>query len=275
MSLRTNGHKNGHKRPLTARTADKHVLYQASVQDVESEGAFLARVFERTRGRKALTLREDFCGTALLCAEWVKRKDRTAVGIDLDRDVLAWAQQNNLAPLGNAADRILLKRQDVRDPCPGKFDVSVALNFSYFIFRTRDDLRRYFANVRKSVAKDGLFFVDAYGGYDSFCPMAEPRRMHGFTYVWDQATVDPIDHSVTNYIHFEFRDGSKLRKAFKYEWRLWTLPEIRELLAEAGFSKTTVYWEDGDQKGNGTGVFRPRKAVAQEAAWVAYVVAEP
>ena len=58
------------KKPaLTARTADKQVLYQESVQDTETEASFLARTFDKMRGRPAKSLREDFCGTALLCAE--------------------------------------------------------------------------------------------------------------------------------------------------------------------------------------------------------------
>jgi hypothetical protein len=65
-----------------------------------------------------------------------------------------------------------------------------------------------------------------------------------------------------------------LRRAFSYQWRLWTLPEIRELLAEAGFSRSTVYWEDRDANGDGTGTFRPKAHVAQKAAWVAYIIAE-
>ncbi len=267
--------KRSRKPALTARTADKHSLYQESVQDTEAEAAFLSRTFQKLRGRPAKTLREDFCGTALLCAEWVKKKERVAVGVDLDPSVIAWGVEHNLAPLGEPGKRVEIRQADVRDKCPGRFDVTVALNFSYFIFRTREEMRGYFAAVRKSVAKDGIFVLDAYGGYESWQPMEEPRRMDGFTYVWDQDEVCPIDNGVVNYIHFEFKDGTKLRKAFTYEWRLWTLPEIRELLAEAGFSKSTVYWEDGDARGEGTGVFRPKAHVGQEAAWVAYVIAEP
>ena len=259
---------------LTARRADRHLLYQESVQDAEAEVAFLTRTFKSLRKRPARTLREDFCGTALLCAEWVKKEGRSAVGIDLDPSVLAWGIQHNLAPIGEPGRRVELRQMDVRDKCSGRFDVTVALNFSYFVFRTRDEMRGYFERVQRSMEKDGLFVLDAYGGYESWQPMEEPRRMKGFTYVWDQDVVDPIDNSVVNYIHFEFKDGTKLRKAFTYEWRLWTLPEIRELLAEAGFSRSAVYWEDGDKDGEGTGVFRPRTHVGQEAAWVAYVIAE-
>ncbi len=259
---------------LTARNADRHHLYQRSVQDADWEGRFLARTFERIAGRKAVSLREDFCGTALFSARWVVKGNRTAVGVDLDREVLAWGAEHNLAPLGERASAVRLLRQDVRAPCRGRFDVTAALNFSYFVFRTREDLRTYFAGVRRSMAKDGIFMLDAYGGYQSWRPLTERRKLTGFTYVWEQASVDPIDHSVVNHIHFEFTNGSRLRRAFTYQWRLWTLPEIRELLAEAGFSRSTVYWEDHDADGFGTDTFRPRAHVAQEPAWVAYIVAE-
>jgi hypothetical protein len=258
----------------TARTADRHLLYQESVQDAESEAGFLARTFQKITGRAAGSLREDFCGTALLCAEWVKKRDRTAVGIDLDPKVLAWGTEHNLGPIGEPGNRVELLRQDVRERVQGTFDVTVALNFSYFVFRTREAMRGYFTSVRRSMVKDGLFFIDLYGGYESWRPMEESRRMKGYSYVWDQSEVDPIENSVTNHIHFEFRDGTKIRNAFTYEWRLWTIPELRELLGEAGFSTATVYWEDGDDRGAGTGRFRPRQRADQEAAFVAYIVAQ-
>jgi cyclopropane fatty-acyl-phospholipid synthase-like methyltransferase len=259
---------------LTARNADKHLLYQESVQDTETEAAYLTRVFKKLRGRPAESLREDFCGTALLCAEWVKKKDRTALGIDLDQGVLDWGKERHLAEIDEPGNKVTLLRQDVRKKVKGAFDVTVALNFSYFVFRTRDELRGYFAGVRSSMKKDGLFFIDAYGGNESCRVGRESRRVKGFTYVWDQAEVDPIDNGVVNHIHFKFKDGSKMQKAFTYVWRLWTLPELRELLAEAGFSRSTVYWEDADDDGEGTGVFRPKAHAEQEQAWVAYIVAE-
>lgn len=259
---------------LTARNADRHDLYQRSVQAVKWQGRFLARTFEKITGRRAASLREDFCGTALLCAEWVGKEGCTAVGVDLDREVLAWGAEHNLAPLGERASLVRLLRQDVRDPCRGRFDVSAALNFSYFVFRTREALRRYFAGVRRHMAGDGIFVLDAYGGYQSWRLQSERYKLRGFTYVWEQARVNPVDHMVVNHIHFEFANGSRLYRAFTYHWRLWTLPEIRELLSEAGFSRSEVYWRDRDANGNGTATFRPRAHVTQEPAWVAYIVAE-
>jgi SAM-dependent methyltransferase len=255
------------KTPLTARNADRYDLYQRAVQSVVPLGRFLAQTFEKIAGRRAASLREDFCGTAHHCAEWVgAKRGRTAVGIDIDPEVLAWG--------GTRASLVRLLQQDALDPCRGPFDVSVALNFSYFVFRTREELRRYFAGVRRSMAPDGIFVVDAYGGYDSWRCLYERRRVEDFTVVWEQARIDPIDHTTVNHIHFEFRDGSRLKRAFTYHWRLWTLPEIREVLAEAGCSRSWVYWVDPGPDGRRTHTFRPRDHVAQAPVWAAYIVAQ-
>jgi hypothetical protein len=264
----------------TAATADKHELYQLSVQDPEIEIAFVNRVYKKTYGRVPLTLREDFCGTAFFCAEWIKsHSERTAIGIDLDQPTLDWGIAHNLAALGEPGQRVKLLCQNVLDPVPERSDVAIGLNFSYWVFMTRDEMRAYFQGVHASLSSQGLFFLDAYGGPYSMEAMTEEdiertKIKGGFTYVWDQHEFNAIDHRVVNHIHFEFRDGTQLDRAFTYEWRFWTLPELRELLEEAGFSKSHVYWEDEDEDGDGTGVYRARKRAPNSGAWVAYVIAE-
>lgn len=261
---------------FTARTADKHELYQYSVQDPDFEVGFVQRVYRRLRGKKPISLREDFCGTAIFCASWIKSgKDRVATGVDLDASVLAWGVEHNLAPLGEPGDRITLLEQNVLDKVKGKFDITVAFNFSYWIFKTRPLQLQYFRNVHRSLKSDGLFFLDAYGGYEASEAMEEKRKVEeGFTYVWDQSKIDPINNGVLNHIHFEFKDGTRMNKAFTYDWRGWTLLEIKELLLEAGFKNPEVYWEDSTEDGEETGVYRARKSVSNEPAWVAYIVAE-
>ena len=75
--------------------------------------------------------------------------------------------------------------------------------------------------------------------------------------------------------HFEFPDRSRMDRAFSYYWRLWTLPEIREMLAEAGFSEITVYWEGTDQESNeGNGIYEPAEVGDADPGWVCYVVAQ-
>jgi SAM-dependent methyltransferase len=281
MSTRRRRSTPGKKKvALTAATADKHDLYQRSVQDPEVEIGFVSRVYKKTFGRLPLSLREDFCGTALFCADWVASNPaRTAVGIDLDQPTLEWGIRHNLSKIGDAASRVTLLCQNVLDPVSQRFDLALGFNFSYWVFLTREQMRAYFKGVHASLNREGLLVLDAYGGPYSMEGMSESevertKIKGGFTYVWDQHRVDAIDHSVVNYIHFEFKDGTKLERAFTYHWRFWTLPELRELLAEAGFSRSHVYWEDEDEDGEGTGVYRVRKRADNAGAWVAYIVAE-
>lgn len=263
------------KSRYTAKTADKHVLYQLSVQAPETEVDFLNAWFTKIAGKKPLSLREDFCGTAILCAEWVKsHAERTATGVDIDRKVLAWGTEHNLGPLSEEQQsRVTLLRQDVRAKVRQKHDLICAFNFSYWIFKTREALVEYFAIVRSGLAPGGLFFLDAYGGWESHEPMKEHRKIKaGFTYVWDQNSFDAITHDVTNYIHFEFQDGTKLPKAFRYDWRFWSLPELQELLREAGFSKVHVYWDTSTDPTEDK--YRERTRAPNQPGWLAYLVAE-
>jgi len=262
------------KKPkLTAKTADKHVLYQQSVQDAPAECVFIDKVFKKLRGREPQSLREDFCGTALLTSTWVGRgEERTGVGIDIDRKVLDWGIEHNLEPVGEPGDRVTLYCQDVRDSIPEKVDVIGAFNFSYWVFMTRDAMRDYFERVRKGLNRDGVFVLDAYGGWESQQPMLERRIIPGgFTYVWDQNKFCPVSHRVTNYIHFHFKDGTQLDRAFTYEWRYWTLPELTELLTEAGYSSVTVYWDMSDDEEHED--YRPRTRAENQPGWLAYIVA--
>jgi len=80
-------------------------------------------------------------------------------------------------------------------------------------------------------------FTDAFGGYDAYRELKEKRKYQGLKYIWEQASYNPIDGNMRCHIHFGFPDGSKLKQAFSYEWRLWGLPELRELLDEAGIFK--------------------------------------
>ena len=136
-------------------------------------------------------------------------------------------------------------------------------------------MRRYFRRVRESLRPGGLFFLDGYGGADAHREGRERTKNEGFTYIWEQAAFNPINHDMLCHIHFKFPDGSRIQRAFSYSWRLWSLPEIRELLREAGFSRSTVYWQGTDEEtGEGDGVFEPTEAGEADDAWIVYMVAE-
>ena len=266
------------KKKTLAETADRHVLYEKSVQNVSSEYKFVSNTFRKLRGRRPRHVREDFCGTANMCCEWVRRsKDNTAVGVDIDPEVLAWGREHNLSRLKpDARLRISLIQEDVfRVKTDKPVDVVLAMNFSYQLFMTREKLGGYFRKAREALGKDGILFMDAYGGYDAPREIKEKTKHKGFKYIWEQASYNPIDGKMRCHIHFGFPDGSKMKKAFSYEWRLWGLPELRELLDEAGFSRVTVYWEETDPKtGEGSGVYSPATVGDADPGWVAFLVAE-
>ena len=68
-----------------AAAADKYDLYIRSVQSPDVEVTFFDRAYRAQYGRRPMILREDFCGTAAVCYDWVKSAPgRTAVGVDLD-----------------------------------------------------------------------------------------------------------------------------------------------------------------------------------------------
>jgi hypothetical protein len=261
-----------------AEQADIHDLYEESVQNVEHEVEFVQKTFKQLRGRTAYLLREDFCGTASASCQWVRQGDEyQAVGVDIDASVLEWGRMNRLARLP-AADqaRVSLIESDVMVVETPPADVAVAFNFSYFIFNTREKLRQYFVRAYDAVKDDGLFFVDLFGGPEAQEEMREKtkHKNKGFTYVWHQAKFHPVTNAIRCHIHFKFRDGSKIKKAFTYEWRLWSAPEICELLLEAGFRKATVYWEGEDEDGEGNGEFTPEEKGEADLAWIAFIVAE-
>ena len=258
-----------------ADKADKHKLYEQSVQNVESEIDFVDDTFKSLRNRDAVTLREDFCGTANTSCEWICRRDMNkAIGVDLDPDVLEWGRNNNISSLTKEQiERLQLLNENVMQVDVQLVDIVLAMNFSYWIFKDRPTMISYFKCVHNSLIDDGIFFLDAFGGYEAYQEMKESTENNGFTYVWDQASYNPVTGHCTCKIHFKFKDGSKLKNAFTYEWRLWSLPELTEMLTEAGF-KPTVYWEGTDEDDEGNGVFTATTEGEADAGWIAYIVAE-
>jgi len=266
-----------------AERADRYALYGLSVQEPTNEAEFFTKTYKTLNGRAPRLLREDFCGTHAVCCEWVKlHKDNVAVGVDLDPEPLAWGKENLQPKLTQEQrSRITLHEADVRSPAENKADVLAAQNFSFFLFKTRDALRDYFQQARANLADDGIMVMDMMGGSECYeedhrdirTIESEMPGFKKFKYIWEQKRFNPITADALFHIHFKFKDGSKLDKAFTYDWRFWTLPEIAELLKEAGFSESTVYWEQVDEDGEETGEFEPATEGPADPSWIAYVVA--
>lgn len=223
---------------------DKYDFYTRSVQDPEGHAAFLFDLYRQHFRRNPKSLREDFCGTFALARAWANQgKEFLAAAIDRDP-----------VPLkkGVPHPRVKVLRKDVRSPGLPKADIACALNFSYGIFKKRPDLVKYLKSVRCQ-----MMVLDVLGGIEMQSQNEIRQDYPDFTYFFEQMKFDPITREALFHIHFE-TGKKKIRKAFTYDWRMWTVPELREVLEDAGFKKTFVYWEGDLQDG---------------AHWVAYVVA--
>ena len=264
------------RKPTMADRADIHELYEESVQNVENEVEFTQQTFQEITGRTAYVFREDFCGTASLACEWVKQgPEYSAIGVDIDPSVLEWGRKNRVGRLETADQaRVSLIESDVQTVETPKVDILVAFNFSYWIFEERAQMVAYMRSCRDALKDDGVLFMDMFGGPESFEETKEKTKQDGFTYVWHQAKYHPITNHMQCYIHFRFPDGSKIKRAFSYAWRLYTAPELRDMLIEAGFGKVTVYWEGEDEDGEGNGEFTPEEKGEADLAWIAYIVGE-
>ncbi len=259
-----------------AQRADRLILYERAVHEPAAEVDFLQRAFHDARGRQPRSFREDFAGAASAACEWVRRGPRRfAIGVDIEPAVLEWGRQNRLSRLTPAARRrVSLVNADVLTVRTRPVQVISAMNFSYWVFKERAQMLRYFRNAWSGLTRDGIFVLDAFGGHEAFRELRERTRHRGFTYVWHQASYQPVTGHLLCHIHFHFPDGSRLDEAFTYDWRLWTLPELRELLGEAGFRRVTVYWEGDDGHGGGNGEFEPTAEGVADGGWIAYIVAE-
>jgi len=255
---------------------EKYRLYESSVQCHESDIVFLNHEYKEEFGRNPLSLREDFGGTALLACEWVKQsEEHQSAAIDLDPEPIQYGKENHFARLlPEEKKRMQFIQGDVLADYEFKSDLAVAFNFSYSIFKKRADLLNYFRKVRKSLNKEGAFFIDLFGGFDARKPAIEETEYDDFSYFWDCDIYNPLTHEVFFAIHFKKHDEEiKHRNVFTYDWRLWGARELREVMEEAGFSKTHIFWEgddDDDESGNGE-FFKTDRAENCES-WVSYIM---
>jgi hypothetical protein len=307
--------------------APRFDLYEEAVNGAVSEVLFMTKTYLEHRGREPLTLREDFCGTALEAACFVtygrNPENRRAIAVDLCAEELEHARKITLGRLSDsAAGRIRFVQADVLEStegCPGSpresgtgaglsagLDLVSAKNYSFNIFKTRPLLCAYFAKVLASLnPSEGMFVLDLYGGWESVhSQVDEPRpydidapeevwdhpdvetRIEPYTkkvshkikyeYLWEQASYNPITSETLCHIHFYFpADGSWMRNAFTYDWRLWSIPELRELLAEAGFGSTKCYYSEFDDEGELIGEYEAREEATSCCAFAGYIVALP
>ena len=258
-------------------TFDKYEYYKKSVQSPDADVDFLHSAYSRLRKQDPKVLREDFCGTYTVCRHWVQMSEnKTAIGIDLDSEPIEYGNRTELGLLTEEQrQRLIIQQTNVLNPDIPSADVVCALNFSYFIFKKRQQLKQYFQNVYNTLSDNGVFVVDCFGGSQCHEPIEDETEFedHGFSYYWDQDSFDPVSAEAQFYIHFKRKGEAKREKVFSYDWRMWSIPEIRDIMEEVGFQSSTVFWEGTEDDGSGNGEFEPAEVGEACEAWVAYIAA--
>jgi len=154
-----------------------------------------------------------------------------------------------------------------------KVDICFAFNFSYFIFKERKILKKYLQNVYHNLSDDGVFFCDIFGGPDSQTVMEDIIEYDDYKYYWDCQKFNPLTNECDFAIHFKRKGESRRDDVFTYNWRMWTVMEMRDLLEEVGFKTTHSYWEEDDEDDEGNGEFYLSEDEENCDSWVTYIAA--
>jgi hypothetical protein len=258
---------------------NKYELYERAVQSPDVHIEMFNSIYQEIQNQEARSLREDFCGTFQLSCAWIQHhENNSAICIDLDPEPLNYGKKHHYRKLKKDQQKRLKPIQgNVLTPTRPGCDLIIGCNFSFFIFKKRNELLSYFKTCLKSLNKKGVLILEMAGGPGMITPTRERKTLtlsnqKKFTYVWDQKSFDPISRNAHYAIHFKFPNGSLLKDSFTYDWRLWTIPEVRDALHEAGFKKIHVYWET-EHQGKGTGEYAQSERGDNAYAWIAYIAA--
>lgn len=257
----------------------KYLLYENSVQDPKHDIHLLHEIAGSVCGRPLYRLREDFCGTFQFSRTWVTQSAKhTAIGLDLDPEPIAFGQaKSRMVLTDEERGRLKVFRRDVMSVTKPKADLIVAANFSFYVFKTREALKKYFTCARLSLKPNSAFMLEMGGGPGFVRELTEKRvfavpGIGRFRYVWEQRSFNPITHEGIYAIHFEEKAGRRPRKmkdAFVYDWRVWSIPEVREALREAGFKDVRVYAE---KQTRGGAEYVDTIDGDNDESWITYVI---
>jgi two-component SAPR family response regulator len=85
-------------------------------------------------------------------------------------------------------------------------------------------------------------------------PLKIRRKLRGpagqrVEYTWEQRETDPATNIVLDTLSFVVTASGKAKQypdAFVYHWRIWSIPEVRDAMMDAGFRAVDVYARMGD-----------------------------
>ncbi|QQE11073.1 hypothetical protein JD969_16455 [Planctomycetota bacterium] len=271
--------------PNSSPLNDPLFLYQHAVQHPDAEAEFLERIymhyFDDTR---PTTLREDFAGTCAISTSWVNMdQDNRALAVEIDYPTAVWADQNVTELLKDRAEDVIILVDDVINISEPQTDIVASLNFSALIYHKRKELVAYLKHARQSLTDQGIFVMDIFGGIGSTTLGIQERSLQlhipnhidpqKVTYQWEQRSYNPDNHKIDCRIHFVLPNGTEMKDAFKYDWRLWSLNDLQEMMLEAGFDYSEIWCDKYDSFSNQSdNHYLPAKNYPDRTDWIVYVV---
>ena len=101
-----------------AKPFDLYAYYENSVQTPSQHVDIFSRMFRELRGRDAMSLKEDFCGTFLISCAWVgSHPKRTAIGVDLDSNPIVYGKKHGFKELKASEKKRVTILQKKRMQC--------------------------------------------------------------------------------------------------------------------------------------------------------------
>ena len=150
-----------------------------------------------------------------------------------------------------------------------------ALNFAACFFHTRAALKQYCERVRESLKPGGVFVLDLMGGafYEDVNEHEnEIEDPEHFSYFLEEEDFDPLNRLAKFKIHYKRKGEPKRKNVFSYTFRMWTPPELRDLLIDCGFADARFYWEGTAPDGDGDEIWSLATVGDACDSWHAYVV---
>jgi SAM-dependent methyltransferase len=284
---------------LNLMATDTLELYRWAVQDPETHAIVLSVMYERLRpGLQPAVLREDFAGTSAESVAWVLlQPGRRAIAVDLDAATLEWARGRAVRLIGALASKIAFVRGDSRSVAPPAVpaaDIIAVLNYSVFYLHEPAELLAYLRHALSVLAPDGILVLNLCGGPDAerqgitrrhVAPnprLSTEARIPHFEYQWEVRRFDRRTRRLDGRIHFSVPHPDdpartrELRGAFRYDWRMWSVPELMEACREAGFTGVQVWRHTYDASKGDAGVFLGSvepDSLPETGKWIAYIVA--
>ncbi|OAB63163.1 hypothetical protein AY599_15770 [Leptolyngbya valderiana BDU 20041] len=220
-------------------------LYEICVQSPKHVVDLLRAI----HGNEPVRLGEDFAGSGAVGRAWVAQGGAHQAWC-VDQDAEALARCHGVEGVSTRVGDVMEETASV--------DALWVGNFSIGYHHDRVSLVAYLKHVRERLTPGGVFVCDTYGGETAFIT-GEVHRFHPLPahlapdgtggwrvrYTWEQRQADPLTGMVTDVLHFRIERAGMIDAeypdAFIYHWRLWSVPELRDAMTEAGFTGTAVY----------------------------------